>query len=110
MPASATTVVAIDLSKATRQADATEPTNGTPSRASTSRSAPSSPASPCSTGKTTAPGNSASRGSSAESTSDSITSRPRDRSAWLTRRPDRSDTSRSCDRPPDSTTTTISTR
>ena len=54
MPASATTVVAIDLSKATRQAEPTDPTNGTPSSASTSRSAPSSPASPCSSGNTTA--------------------------------------------------------
>ncbi len=104
-PASATTVVAIDLSKATRQAEPTEPTNRTPSSASTSRSAPSSPASPCSTGNTTGFRSAARRGSSAESTSDSITSTPRPRNAWLTRRPERNDTSRSCDRPPARTTT-----
>src|SRR3954469_23582072 len=107
IPASATTVVAIDLSKATRDAGPIEPTNGTRSSASTSRKAPSSPASPCRTGKTTAPGSSDSRGTSAESTSDSITSSPWERKAWPTRRPERSETSRSCDRPPARTTTVL---
>ena len=105
MPPARTTVVAIDLSNATRQAEPTEPTKGTPSSWNTSRNAPSSPASPCSTGKTTEPVSSASRDSKVESTSDSTTSMPRDRSAWLTRRPERNETSRSCDRPPESTIT-----
>src|SRR5215217_2992435 len=105
MPAAPTTVVAIDLSNATRHAEPTEPTNGTPVSSNTSRSAPSSPASPCSKGKTTEPVSSASRESNVESTSDSTTSIPRERSAWLTRRPERNDTSRSCDRPPESTIT-----
>ena len=74
MPAAPTTVVAIDLSNATRQAEPMEPTNGTLSRSNTSRSEPSSPASPCKTGKTTEPLSSASRESKLLSTSDSTTS------------------------------------
>ena len=103
-PASATTRVQTDLSNATRQAAPVDPTNGTSSSASTSRSAPSSPASPCSTGKTTAPGCSASR------RADRSRRRTRPRRTLPAqrlghRRPDRSDTSRSCDSPPASTTT-----
>src|SRR5207237_979840 len=72
---------------------------------STSRIAPSSPAAPCRTGSTTSGGSAASRSSRRASASRATTSTPADRSASATRRPERSDTSRSYDSPPDSTTT-----
>ena len=57
-------------------------------------------------GSTTSGGAAARSGSSAASVSSTSTVAPTDRSASATRRPERSETSRSWDRPPARTTTT----
>ena len=103
-PARASRVLAMGLSKASRADAPVEPTYGSPIEVSTSRKAPSSPAAPCSNGMTQL-----GRCLRSASMSDTSTSASRTSSSVLrrrasaTRRPDRSETSRSGERPPEST-------
>ena len=103
-PAAAVRALAVGLSKAIWQALATEPTYGTPSSPSTSLIAPSSPQTPWMAGNTALGGSARRRESRAESASATIAWMPASIRASQTRSPERSDTSRSGDRPPASTT------
>src|SRR5919112_2361064 len=105
MPARATAALATGLSKAARHACGREPTYGSPTSSRTSRTAPSSPVSPCSSGSTQSGRSSRRNRSRSASTSRTSTSVPVSRRASATRLPDRSETSRSWERPPASTTT-----
>src|SRR5216683_1512061 len=104
-PAVAARAFAAGLSNAKRQASAREPTYGTLSSPRISLIAPSSPHDPWMAGNTAVGGSAMRRGIRAASASAISASTPASLSASHTRRPDRSETSRSGERPPARTTT-----
>ncbi len=104
-PARLAIVLATGLLHATRLARGSVPRYRRPSSSRTSRTEPSSPVAPCRSGQTRSGRVCVSAGMRSASTSCTVTSIPAPRSASATRRPERSDTSRSCDRPPARTTT-----
>src|SRR5690606_33420635 len=98
-PARRTTDFAGGLSHETRQASGRAPAYWTPRGSRMSRMEPSSPAAPCRTGNTASGGSSARESRRVASASRSSAGMSRARKASVTRRPERSETSRSSEGP-----------